>query len=72
MWRALKSLDGSPDLPHPQRYVTSQQYLAYCAWAEDNAAGAATEADVIEDVLFAEGRRLAEAEGEARPEQRTQ
>lgn len=64
VWRALKSLDGSPDLPHPQRYVTSEQYLAYCAWAEDNAARAAMDADVVEYVLFAEGRRLADAEGE--------
>ena len=66
VWRALGSVDGAPDLPHPQRYVTSQQYLAYCAWAEANAGSAAIDADVVEFVLFAEGRRLADANGSGR------
>jgi hypothetical protein len=61
VWRALENVEGSPDLPHPQRRLTSEQYSTYCGWAEQSAARAVIPADVIEYVLFAEGRRLAEA-----------
>ncbi len=72
VWRALESLDDAPSLPHPQRYVTSEQYLTYCGWAADTAHDASVEADVVEYVLFAEGRRFAEADGEPLPERRRQ
>jgi hypothetical protein len=59
VWRATRQVRGCLDLPRPAGYVRSDQYHAYCSWAERLAEAApnGVEPATVEYVLFVYGGR---------------
>jgi hypothetical protein len=60
VWRATRRVRGCPDLPSPTGYVRSDQYDAYCSWAEQvaDAAMNGIELATVEYLLFDYGGRV--------------
>jgi hypothetical protein len=56
VYAAARCLDDSAPVPDPARYTTGHEYRNYCAWAGEVARRNRVEPEVVEYVLFMDGR----------------